>query len=142
MELLHFHKESYLYINPMTKIIVFIFSSILMMSMGDIIIESIIILIMLLLLLNTKAYKIFIKFAVVSLMFIVIDYFVNVFNLPIILSILSKFVRMFLPTFMGFYILSKRTTSSEFMSAFNRAKLPKGIQIPFVVMLRFIPTVD
>lgn len=142
MKKLQFCKESYIYINPITKIVAFILSSFLMMSSGNTIIENIIIGIMLILVLNTKAYKIFLGFLITSLIFIFIDWAVCKYNLPIIFFAVSKIGKMFLPTFMGFYILSKETSSSDFMSAFNSVKLPKAIQIPFVVMLRFIPTVQ
>lgn len=142
MKSLQFYKESFVYIHPVTKIVAFLFSSFLMMTSGETTIENIVIGIMLLLILNTKEYRGFRNFAMASCIFIGLDLAVYIFDLPIVFFGISKIGKMFLPTLMGFFLLSKKTSSLEFMAAFNSLKVPRGLQVPFVVMIRFIPTVQ
>ena len=142
MNRLQLCKDSFVSINPLSKIAAFFLASMIMLSSGETIVENFVIAIMLLLLLNTKKYSVFCKFLLVSLVFIILDYAVITFKLPGILFIAAKFGRIFLPTLMGFYILSKETNSLEFMTCFHRFKAPVSFQIPFVVMMRFIPSVQ
>ncbi len=126
-------KDSFVPMNPLSKVAAFFLASMIMLSSGETIVENLVITIMLLLLLNTKKYSVFCRFLLVSLVFTILDYAVITFRLPGILFIVAKFGKIFLPTLMGFYILSKETNSLEFMASF---------QIPFVVMMRFIPSVQ
>ena len=138
MNRLQLCKDSFVSINPLSKIATFFLASMIMLSSGQAIVENLVITVMFLLLLNTKKYSVFCKFLLVSLAFIALDYAVAAFKLPGILFLTAKFGKIFLPTLMGFYILSKETGSLEFMACFHRFKAPVSFQIPFVVMMRFI----
>ncbi|WP_315523629.1 energy-coupling factor transporter transmembrane component T [Pseudoramibacter alactolyticus] len=142
MNRLQLCKDSFVSINPLSKIATFFLASMIMLSSGQAIVENLVITVMFLLLLNTKKYSVFCKFLLVSLAFIALDYAVAAFKLPGILFLTAKFGKIFLPTLMGFYILSKETGSLEFMACFHRFKAPVSFQIPFVVMMRFIPSVQ
>lgn len=142
MNRLQLCKDSFVPINPLSKIAAFFLSSIIMMSSGSAVMEDAVIVAMLILLLNTKRYAVFGKFLLISFAFVTLDAAVYAFRLSSVLFILAKFGKIFLPTLMGFYILSKGTSSLEFMSCFHRFKAPASFQIPFVVMMRFIPSVQ
>lgn len=50
--------------------------------------------------------------------------------------------RIMIPIFLSFKLVVKTTTISEFMSAFQKMRIPSKIIIPFAVMFRFVPTVN
>lgn len=52
------------------------------------------------------------------------------------------FLMIMLPIIMSFFLVFKTTTVSQFMSAFQKMRLPVKFIIPFAVMFRFIPTVQ
>lgn len=60
-------------------------------------------------------------------------------NLLVIVA--TGIISRFLPSLvMGYYVITT-TTVSELVAALERMKVPRGIVIPLVVMLRFLPTV-
>ena len=67
MNRLQLCKDSFVSINPLSKIAAFFLASMIMLSSGETIVENFVIAIMLLLLLNTKKYSVFCKFLLVSL---------------------------------------------------------------------------
>lgn len=60
----------------------------------------------------------------------------------ILLLALCVLVRIFVPIVMAFSLVFQTTTISQFMSAFQRMKLPVKVIVPVVIMFRFIPTVQ
>lgn len=59
----------------------------------------------------------------------------------ILLLAVCVLVRMMIPIIMAFTLVFQTTTISQFMSAFQKMKLPVKIIIPVVIMFRFMPTV-
>lgn len=51
-------------------------------------------------------------------------------------------LRMLIPIVMAFTLMFWTTTISQFMSAFQRMRLPVKVVVPVVIMFRFIPTVQ
>lgn len=141
MDGLRLKKESFLYVHPMTKIATFFSCSILMMSSGERLVENLTLALLLLMLLNGKFYSLFTKMLVFCLLLLIGEACVISFGLPVILLSVIKILKMFIPSIISYYLLAKGSTSLEIMTALNDFKFPKGITIPLVVMIRFIPTV-
>ncbi|MFI3202624.1 MAG: energy-coupling factor transporter transmembrane component T [Eubacteriales bacterium] len=82
-------------------------------------------------------------FAFYTVMLIVWYFLIRIENNPLAtaVSIVVVMIRMFLPIIMAFVMLFLTTKISEFMAAFEKMHLPNLVMVPFVVMLRFIPTV-
>lgn len=59
-----------------------------------------------------------------------------------LVAAIFAFFRLFMPTIMAFVLLFKTTKISEFMSAFEKMRVPYVVVIPFTVMFRFFPTVQ
>lgn len=60
----------------------------------------------------------------------------------ILLLAVCVIIRMVFPIVMAFTLMFQTTTISQFMSAFQKMKLPVKVIVPVVVMFRFIPTVQ
>ncbi|RVU54440.1 energy-coupling factor transporter transmembrane component T [Anaerosphaera multitolerans] len=141
MESLKLKKDSFVYIHPITKIIIFFSCTFIMMSSGERLVENLIILFLLFLLLNAKFYNFFAKGFFFICILIVIEFFIIFFKMPVILLSIIKFIKMFIPSVISYYLLAQGTTSLEIMTGLNSIKFPRSIMIPLVVMIRFIPTV-
>ncbi len=102
------------------------------------------ILISLLLALN-KRHRTSVKFTVIFLIMLLLDWLVSwkvSGGFAALLFSLVRLGRLMLPIFMAGILLMKTTSVSEFMLSFERMHLPNKLIIPLSVMFRFIPTIS
>ncbi|HDJ5153401.1 energy-coupling factor transporter transmembrane component T [Staphylococcus aureus] len=140
---LYFKKDAFVDISPITKIIVFIISSIIMMRSGSILGECNVGGLTALFLLNTKEMMKCYLFVVTFFGTIAIEGIAELVHLSQNFSfvfIIFNVVRVFLPAIAMFYILAEKTTTSEYLAMFKTLHIPDAFAVAFVVMLRFIPT--
>lgn len=140
---LQFKKEAFLDISPITKIIVFIIASYIMLRNESLFAECIIGFIAAIFLLNTKAWGLFYKFSLVFFGTILLEEMAKIAGEAqsvAFVFVLLKIIRMFLPTLAMYYVLAEKTTASEYLAVFKKLRIPDAFAISFVVMLRFIPT--
>ncbi|HDJ2900561.1 TPA: energy-coupling factor transporter transmembrane protein EcfT [Staphylococcus aureus] len=140
---LYFKKDVYIYISPITKIIVFIISSLIMMRSGSLLGECIIGGLTALFLFNNKELMKFYLFVIIFFGTITIERiaeFVHLSQNFTFIFIIFNVVRVFLPAIVMFYILAEKTTASEYLAMFKIFHIPDAFAVTFVVMLRFIPT--
>ena len=84
--------------------------------------------------------KLYVIFSVGSL----IDYgaeFMEPTVFAMLVSVMAVFICLAVPVIMAFILVFRTTKISEFLSAFQKIKVPALVTIPFAVMFRFIPTV-
>ncbi len=141
MENLCLKKDGFISIHPVAKIITFFSCSLIMMNSGERLVENVIIAFLLLLLFNAKFYGLFLKFLLFSTPLVVMEVGIIHFHLPILMLTIIKFIKMFIPGIISYYLIARGTTSLEIMTGLHDIHFPKGIVIPIVVMIRFIPTV-
>lgn len=110
MEILRLKKESYIYIHPITKIITFFSCSFIMMSSGERLVENLILCLLLILLLKAKFYKLFIKLFILCSFLACTEFAILKLQMPVIILSLIKFVKMFIPIIISYYLLAKGTT--------------------------------
>lgn len=140
---LYFKKDAFIDFSPITKIIVFIISSVIMMRSGSLLGECIVGGLTALFLFNTKEMMKCYLFVIIFFGTIAIERITELFhssqNFPFVFIIFNV-VRVFLPAIAMFYILAEKTTASEYLAMFKTLHIPDAFAVAFVVMLRFIPT--
>ena len=124
---LRFKSDSFLDVSPLAKIIIFVISSTLMLQNRSLISEITVGIITILILVNSKEKK-------RTLVFTSLYFGTILFEVSIRMLILSSFIvfvfgllkifRLFLPTMALYYILSEKTTASEYLSMFKRFHIP------------------
>ncbi|MEI3614293.1 energy-coupling factor transporter transmembrane component T [Pseudogracilibacillus sp. SO30301A] len=140
---LYFKKDSFIDISPITKIIIFILSSIIMIRSGSLLGEWIVGSIAALFLLNAKAWGWSYKFALLFFGTLLLEEIAKLTGTEQTFSlffVVCNVVRIFLPTIAMYYILAEKTTASEYLAVFKKLHIPDAFAVSFVVMLRFIPT--
>lgn len=142
-QVLYFKKDAWIDISPITKVIIFVVSSIIMIRSGSLLGECIVGGISALFLLNAKARSWFYKFTLTFFGTILLEELAKITNTAQSLSflfVIFNVIRVFLPTIAMYYILAEKTTASEYLAVFKKLHIPDAFAVSFVVMLRFIPT--
>ncbi len=139
----------YLKIDPRTKLfMIFVVSSIVMMSATNPLLWTIRILVTLipiLLLLSEKRYVTAFRFSVlygVSLFFTF--YYLSEESTGLLKSLLTGYcgiVTQFFPALITAWYVIKTTKIDEFMSAMQKMHMPDGVAISLAVVMRFFPTI-
>ncbi|MGO1742544.1 energy-coupling factor transporter transmembrane component T [Bavariicoccus seileri] len=140
---LRFKSESFIDVSPLTKIIIFVILSVLMLQNRSLCSEIIVGVVTTLILINSKAQKRALLFTSVyfgTILFELVIKSLPISNLVGFVFGLLKIIRLFLPTLSLYYVLSERTSASEYLSMFKRFHIPDSFAVSFVVMLRLIPT--
>ena len=140
---LYFKKDAFIDISPITKIIIFIISSIIMIRSGSLLGEWIVGGIAALFLLNAKAWGWFYKFTSLFFGTLLLEEMAKLTEAEQTFSlffVICNVMRIFLPTIAMYYILAEKTTASEYLAVFKKLHIPDTFAVSFVVMLRFIPT--
>ncbi|MBF1712279.1 MAG: cobalt transporter [Streptococcus intermedius] len=140
---LRFKSDSFLDVSPLAKIIIFVISSTLMLQNRSLISEITVGIITILILVNSKEKKrtlVFTSLYFGTILFEVSIRMLILFSFIVFVFGLLKIFRLFLPTMALYYILSEKTTASEYLSMFKRFHIPDSFSVSFVVMLRLIPT--
>lgn len=143
MHALRFKKDAFLDISPITKIVIFIMSSIIMIRSGSMLAEYIVGTISALFLLNAKAWKLFYTFSLVFFGTLLLEQLAKITNTAqvfAVIFVICNVIRIFLPTMAMYYVLAEKTTGSEYLAVFKKLRIPDAFAVSFVVMLRFIPT--
>ncbi|GIN74538.1 membrane protein [Bacillus sp. J14TS2] len=140
---LYFKKDAFIDVSPITKIVIFIISSVVMIQSGSLAGQCIIGAMSALFLLNAKAWGWFYKFTLVFFGTLLLEEFANITDtgqLFAFLFVIFNVIRVFLPTIAMYYILAEKTTASEYLAVFKKLRISDAFAVSFVVMLRFIPT--
>ncbi len=138
-----FSRDSYISVDPRTKMLLLLLFTLIGFRSTDILIHSAMFIIMFLLLINGKLFVKAARMLVVFLLTLALDHFSNVFfpGGAQAVHIVAKMIRLFMPAIMGFSIMISTVKVSEFIAAFERMHLPDEVTIPFSVMFRFFPTI-
>ncbi len=138
-----FKADSFLDVSPITKIIAFIVSSVVMLKVRLLSAELLIGILASLFLLNAKSWRNFWRFTIIFTGSIIFEIAADITHitekfLPAI--VIFNIMRIFLPTVVLYYILAEKTAASEYLADFKKLRIPDAFSVSFVVMLRFIPT--
>ncbi|MPW26481.1 hypothetical protein GC105_11835 [Alkalibaculum sp. M08DMB] len=140
-----FSNRPFIWMDPRSKIVLFIASSFtLMRGISKVVSEIIFFVFISLLLFNGKQINYTIKMIVTFAIMMYVD--INVASmfsgtLGVLLLTVSRVFRIFLPIVMSLTLIVRTTTVSEFIAAFEKMHITKKIVIPFSVMFRFFPTI-
>lgn len=134
---------AFIQINPITKFIAFFAANAVMFSQKSFLYELIFFAVIFFIAINGKIYKAALKYTLFYLMLLLIDISLNTNTTTVltIVVIVARFLRIFTPIIFSAQVLINTTSTSEFISAFQKIRLPMSIIIPFAVLVRFIPTV-
>lgn len=135
--------EAFIQLNPIAKFIAFFAANAVMFSQKSYICELAFFSIIFLTAINGKIYKAAMKYTLFYLILLMIDISLNTNTATAItiVVIVARFLRMFTPIIFSAQVLISTTSTSEFISAFQKIRLPMSFIIPFAVLVRFIPTV-
>ncbi len=141
---LGFQKESFIYIDPRTKLVLLLFCSFAALREPRLLFQGLLFLLAYMLLINGRQYVYAQKMLLVYAIMCGIHFFVA--NTPekngVMVLLMGVMVfRMFVPVVMIFTFMIRTTRVSEFLAAFHKMHLPREITIPFSVMFRFFPTI-
>ncbi|MBE6014101.1 MAG: energy-coupling factor transporter transmembrane protein EcfT [Lachnospiraceae bacterium] len=141
---LGFQKESFIYIDPRTKLLLLILCSFAALREPRLLFQGLMFVLTFLLLINGRQYIYACKMLLVYAVMCGIHFFVA--NAPeknglLVLLMGVMVFRMFVPVVMVFTFMIRTTRVSEFLAAFHKMHMPKEITIPFSVMFRFFPTI-
>lgn len=136
-------KDVLVWIHPLTKILMFITTNMVMLGIKSYRVEAVFFLLLIVFGVMGKCLEHTIRFAVIYYAALTIDILLaeSSGTAIVIFVIVMRVIRMFLPIYFSAYLLVKTSTMNEFLAFFQNIHLPVSFSISFAVMARFVPTV-
>lgn len=136
--------KPHIWLDPRSKMALLFATGFIALNVIPLAVEIGFFLFLTLLLVNGRQTQTAIKMLLIFSALVLLDGFVLPMAggvLGVILSIIVRMMRIYLPIGLAFMLVVKTTTVSEFIAAFYKMRVTPKIVIPFSVMFRFVPTV-
>lgn len=131
--------------DPRTKVVLCIITCIFSTHVSHIFLNLLFIAFLSAVLIASCEYKKTLTMICVVAITLVLENIIKIFESNVFLmffGLLTVAVRMYTPIIMTLLLIFQTTKISEFMSAFEKLKVPSSFMIPFAVFFRFIPTLE
>lgn len=140
---LEFLNKPLVWLDPRTKLLAMFTVGFVAFQGVPLGLEIVLFLLAFLLIVNSRQFKLGIRFAVFFTVLILVDLFIAPLTsgvVSVIVITLLRICRMYIPIILIFIFTVNTTTVSEFVASFERMKVSSKFTIPFSVMFRFFPT--